>query len=88
MDWRKLSRAVWTKLTRAYHYEFDVVRPFAAIATISRAQRQFKPGERVICETRSDDSTIMFEMKSVFYLVDRSVFEACCKARKPTTMPS
>jgi len=88
MSWRKSLRRVWSWLTRAYHYEFEVVQPFTATATISRSQRQFKPGERIVSPTTPDESTVTFEVESVFYIVDRAVFEASCKARKPTTMPS
>jgi hypothetical protein len=82
-----LSR-VWKWLTRAYRYEFDVLRPFVAVETISGAQRQFKPGDRVLCGSASKDSTVIFEMQSAFFTVERSVFEASCKPRKPVTMPS
>jgi len=74
-------------LTRAYRYEFEVVQPFTAVATISGAQRQFKQGETVYCDTEPDGPTILFRWESNFFRVERAVFEACCRARKPTTMP-
>jgi hypothetical protein len=79
---------VWRWLTRAYHYEFEVVRPFDAVATISGTPRRFNPGERVLCHSAPDDTRTMFEFESNFFMVERTMFEACCKARKPTTMPS
>jgi hypothetical protein len=83
-----LLSQTWKWLTRAYCYEFDVVRPFVAGETISGAQREFKPGDRVLCDSASKDSKVMFEMQSAFFTVERSVFEASCKPRKPVTMPS
>lgn len=72
---------------RAYHHEFEVVQPFSAKSMISGAERTFKPGARIICDTEPGALTVMFETGGAFFLVERSVFEDCCRARKPTTMP-
>jgi hypothetical protein len=82
-----LSRA-WKWLTRAYRYEFDVVRPFIVIEAISGAQRQFKAGDSVLCGSASQGSTVMFELDGVFFTVEQPVFQACCEPRQPVTMPS
>jgi hypothetical protein len=87
MSNRNPLRKIWKWLTRAYHYEYEVVRPFTAVATLSGEQRQFKPGERFVCPSRQDQPSVMIEFESAFYLVERSAFETCCHVRKPTTAP-
>jgi hypothetical protein len=61
--------------------EFDVVQSFVAVAAISGAQRQFGPGDRIICNTAPDGPTITFQVESTFFLVERGVFELSCKRR-------
>jgi hypothetical protein len=62
--------------------EYKVVRAFAATTPISGTQRQFSPGEIVVCDTKQSGSTLTLEVGVAFttlVLVDRSTFEACCK---------
>ena len=62
--------------------EFKVVRPFTALAPISGTQRQFTVGEIVGCDTAQSGSTLTLEVScafTLFFVVERSVFEDCCK---------
>jgi hypothetical protein len=62
--------------------EYEVTRPFAALAPISGAQQQFTAGEIVACDTAQNGSTLTLEVGgdfTLYFLVERSVFEACCK---------
>lgn len=62
--------------------EYKVVQAFAATAPISGTQRQFSPGEILVCDAKQSGSTLTLEVGgafTAFFLVDRSVFEACCK---------
>jgi hypothetical protein len=62
--------------------EFKVIRSFTAVAPISGTQRQFMPGDIVGCDTAQSGSTLTLEVGGAFtgfFLVERSVFEACCK---------
>lgn len=61
---------------------YKVIRPFAAAAPISGSQREFRPGEIIVCDTKQSGSTLTLEAEgafSAFFLVERSVFEACCE---------
>jgi hypothetical protein len=49
---------------------------------ISGAQQQFTAGEIVACDTAQNGSTLTLEVGgdfTLYFLVERSVFEACCK---------
>jgi hypothetical protein len=62
--------------------EYEVIRPFTAVAPISGAQQQFTAGEIVVCDAAQSGTTLTLEVGGAFtlyYLVERSVFEACCK---------
>jgi hypothetical protein len=62
--------------------EYNVILPFTAVAPISGAQQQFAVGEIVVCDTAQSGSTLTLEVGggcTLFFLVERSVFEACCK---------
>ena len=62
--------------------EYKVIRSFEATAPISGNQRQFTSGEIVVCDAKQSGSTLTLEVGgafTTFFLVDRSVFEACCK---------
>lgn len=62
--------------------EYKVIQPFAATAPISPTQRRFNPEEIIVCDAEQNGSTLTFETEgpfTTFFLVDRSVFEACCK---------
>lgn len=75
----------WYYLTRTPRYpsEFDVLQPFAAVAAISGAKRQFSPGDMVFCDKGPENSTVTFKAGGTFYLVDRSTFDVCCKWKNP-----
>jgi hypothetical protein len=62
--------------------EYKVTRPFTALAPISGAPRQFASGEIVVCDTAQNGPTLTLEVGggfTLYCLVERSVFEACCK---------
>lgn len=62
--------------------EYKVMQPFKATAPISGAQQEFSPGEIVVCDTSEGGSTLTLQVGgsfTVYYLVERAVFEACCK---------
>jgi hypothetical protein len=62
--------------------EYKVTRPFTALSPISGAQRQFDAGEIVVCDAAQNGSTLTLEVGggfTLYVLVERSVFEACCK---------
>jgi hypothetical protein len=62
--------------------EYMVIVPFTAVAPISGARQQFAAGEIVACDTAQSGSTLTLEVGggyTLFFLVERSVFEACCK---------
>lgn len=59
--------------------EFKVVQAFAATTPISGAERRFIPGEIVVCDPKQQGSTLTLQLGGAFFLVDRSVFESCCK---------
>jgi hypothetical protein len=63
--------------------EYKVMRPFAAAAPISGTQREFRPGEIVVCDKKQSGSVLTIEAAnaaySAYFTVDRSVFEACCE---------
>jgi hypothetical protein len=61
---------------------YKVIRPFDAKEPVSGAQRQFSPEEIVVCDTKQSGSTLTLEVDgapTAYFLVERSVFEACCK---------
>ncbi len=72
-------------LTRGYRHEFEVVQSFTARSAISNEEREFRPGQRLICDA-PDAPTVTLETGGAFFFADRSVFEANCKAIQPTTM--
>ncbi len=60
---------------------YDVLQAFAAKTAISGREYQFKPGEIIACDKSQQGQTIVIETDGSFFLVDRSVFDACCKFR-------
>jgi len=58
--------------------EFKVTKAFNATTPISGAERRFIPGEIVVCDPKQQGSTLTLQLGGAFFLVDRSVFEACC----------
>lgn len=61
--------------------EFDVIRSFVAVTAISGAERQFRPGDRIICSTARGGPQITFQVDGAFFLVEQEEFELCCRAR-------
>ena len=62
--------------------EYKVIHPFEATEPISGAQRLFNSGEIVLCDIKQGGSTLTLEVGAAFttyFLVDRSIFEDCCK---------
>lgn len=79
-----LSRAwLWIGRKLKYPSAFDVVRPFVGVAAISGAKREFKPGERLMCEMPPIGSIVTFQSEKTAFVVERSVFEACCRWWNP-----
>jgi hypothetical protein len=63
-------------------HEFEVIRPFTALAPISGDERKFTEGEIVVCDMAQSGSTLTLEVGgafTLFFLVERSAFEASCK---------
>lgn len=87
MNLRGLVARVQEWLTSGHRHEFEVVKKFTARSAISDAERIFDRGEKVIC-AEPGASTIMLETGGAFFLVDRPVFEACCKAVRPASTPA
>jgi len=61
--------------------EFEVIRPFAAVTPISGAQKHFERGDIIVCNPAQSGPTITLHKAGNFYIVERSLFKACCKTR-------
>ena len=85
MNHPKWLERVWRYLTRTPRYpsEFDVVQSFVAVAVISGAEHQFRPGEMIFCDNGPENSTVTFKAGGTFYMVPRSTFEVCCRWKNP-----
>jgi hypothetical protein len=57
---------------------YSVVEAFKARSAISGRERQFKPGETLLSEAKKSGPTVTIEFDHSFFVIDRSVFEACC----------
>lgn len=63
-------------------HEYKVIRSFTALAPISGVQRLFTTGEVVVCDAAQKGTTLTLQVGGSFtlcFLVERSVFEICCK---------
>ena len=60
---------------------YNVVKEFAAIEAISGLKRRFYPGDIVVCNFRQNGDNLVIEVGSSLFLVERSIFETCCKFR-------
>jgi hypothetical protein len=60
---------------------FDVLHPFKAKEPISGREHRFESGAVVTCETDQTGATITIEAEMSLFLVDRSIFDSCCKFR-------
>ncbi|MBZ5641410.1 MAG: hypothetical protein LAO19_01505 [Acidobacteriia bacterium] len=60
---------------------YDVLQSFAAAEAISGREHRFNVGDIIVCEMRQRGISIVIEFETTFFLVDRSVFDACCKFR-------
>ena len=60
--------------------DYSVTREFYGANAISGRVRRFKLGEILLCDpkSRSGDATVTLEIDSTFFLVERSIFDACC----------
>ena len=70
-------------MTRA----FSVVHAFNATNAISGRQREFKPGETLLCDPGQADGTVTIEIQKSLFLVERSIFETCCKWKNDGAAP-
>jgi len=62
--------------------EYRVIRPFTAAEPISGNEKKFAPGDIVICDAAETGPTLTletFEGFTAYFLVERSIFEMCCK---------
>lgn len=62
--------------------EYRVIQPFTSTEPISGGQKKFAPGDIVICDVAEGGPTLTLEVFAGFaayFLVERSVFDACCK---------
>jgi hypothetical protein len=62
-------------MTRA----FTVVQPFKAENAISGREREFKPGEKLISDSAKGEMIVTIEFEKSLFVVERSIFQACCK---------
>jgi hypothetical protein len=60
---------------------YDVVQAFVAEEAICGREHRFKVGDIIACEMRQRGNSIVIEFETTFFLVDRSVFDACCRFR-------
>jgi len=58
---------------------YTVVRPFIASSAISGRKRKFEPGEVIRYHTDESGATITIEADGSFFLLERWVFNLCCK---------
>ena len=70
-------------MTRA----FSVVRPFKATNAISGREREFKPGETLLSDPGQGDGNVTIEIEKSLFVVERSIFEACCKRKNDGATP-
>jgi hypothetical protein len=62
--------------------EYKVIQPFTATEPISGNQQKFTPGDIVVCDPAQNGTTLTLETGgsfTLYFLVDRQVFEICCK---------
>jgi hypothetical protein len=62
--------------------EYKVIQPFTATEPISGNQQKFTPGDIVVCDAAQSGSTLTLEIGGSFtryFLLERSIFEICCK---------
>jgi hypothetical protein len=60
--------------------EYKVIQSFAATEPISGNQKKFAPGETLVCDKAEEGPTLTLEVGgglTSYFLVERSVFEAC-----------
>ena len=57
---------------------FRAILTFKATAAISSLERQFEPGDVVVCEAGQFEEIITIEADGIPYRVKRSTFEECC----------
>jgi hypothetical protein len=62
-------------------HSYRVVAPFQASHTLSGLRREFHAGERLLCEVSGQSDVVMIESGATFYVMDKSLFRACCEPR-------
>jgi hypothetical protein len=60
-------------------HQFSVVRAFKATSVISGRERQLKPRDTLLSDTPQIESMVTLELDKSFFLVERAIFQACCK---------
>jgi hypothetical protein len=58
---------------------FDVLHAFKATEPISGRERRFEPGAVIMCDTGQTGPTVTIEADMSLFLVDRPIFESCCR---------
>lgn len=59
--------------------QYNVLQAFEATEPISQRKHRFEPGTVVTCDTGRRGATLLIEAGTKFFLVDRSIFTACCE---------
>jgi hypothetical protein len=54
---------------------------------ISGRERAFKPGETLLSDSGHSDGTVTIEMDKSLFVVERSIFETCCKRSNEGATP-
>jgi hypothetical protein len=72
----------WQMTLASMLQQFEVIKPFTALAPISGAERRFAAGE-ISFATAQSGTTLILTLFTDYFLVERSVFEACCKWGNP-----
>jgi hypothetical protein len=61
--------------------QYDVVNAFEATTAVSSRKRRFEPGDVVTCDSGQGSPNVIIEADMSLYLVERSIFKACCRFR-------
>jgi hypothetical protein len=65
---------------------YSVIKTFRATTAISGRERQFEPGETVLCDPALPGETVIVEADEFLFVVDRATFNACCKWKNEGTL--
>jgi hypothetical protein len=61
---------------------FDVLKTFVATNAISGRERTFKKGEMISAGPDKSGSNVVIEADSSLFIVERSLFDACCRVNR------